>query len=505
MRRIAILAVLIAFCCVAAPARAYVEAPMRSGPIVAQSTNICSCASTKVDKAEEPHHLPQGRRTSRASTRRTSSSTTSARRPAARRVARRSWTGPRSARRPSSSTTAAPARRASAPDWYQAYPGGEWWTIATASRSCSAASPASPRSSPAIVADMRRRQGSHRPVHGRRQQGRPAQAAAPRSSGCKAQPEAAGLQPEARLRRLGRRGLPPARRHARLHAHSPRLARVDPDAQAISVRRLRRRRQARPLPGRRARKVALLQNDGESLSEVSPARPRRRRRAAVWADYNGDGKPDLLLATADRAEAVHQPRQRPVPRRQPPAAAGAGYNLTAAAWLDHDGDGKPDILLGQRLPRPAALPQQPAPTTPPQATPPEARAVALRRPVRQRRPARASTRVYPAGEGDRPEEGLPRQAASNVALEAGQLHRRQRQQPGAVQAAAQRELGRLPLPRDRSVSRDRAAGLARQRRHADRLAQRREAASPTNAYRAAAPDQNKLDAEAEGRQERRCC
>ena len=38
-------------------------------------------------------------------------------------------------------------------------------------------------------------------------------------------------------------------------------------------------------------------------------------RAAVWADHNGDGLPDLLLATPDRPAAVHEPRQGPVPRR----------------------------------------------------------------------------------------------------------------------------------------------------------------------------------------------
>src|SRR5438105_4130439 len=43
-------------------------------------------------------------------------------------------------------------------------------------------------------------------------------------------------------------------------------------------------------------RVVLLQNNGEALSEVSlPLR--YGARAAVWADYNGDGKPDLLLAT----------------------------------------------------------------------------------------------------------------------------------------------------------------------------------------------------------------
>src|SRR5262249_24550035 len=42
-------------------------------------------------------------------------------------------------------------------------------------------------------------------------------------------------------------------------------------------------------------KIAVLRNGGESFGEVTPGTI--GARAAVWADYNGDGKPDLLLAT----------------------------------------------------------------------------------------------------------------------------------------------------------------------------------------------------------------
>ncbi len=91
-------------------------------------------------------------------------------------------------------------------------------------------------------------------------------------------------------------------------------------------------------------RVALLQNGGESLNEVSlPVSG--GARAAVWADYNGDGLPDLFLATpagprlftnlgtSFRDDSSLLPRE-------------PGYNLTAAAWIDYDGDGKPDLLLG---------------------------------------------------------------------------------------------------------------------------------------------------------------
>src|SRR5215472_2807077 len=125
--------------------------------------------------------------------------------------------------------------------------------------------------------------------------------------------------------------------------HYSALTRVDPEAQAISSVDING--DGKPdlcLVG--ATKIALLQNDGESLNETSlPGAA--GCRAAVWADYNGDGKPDLLLATPTGPKLytnlgnsfrddTHLLPKEPY------------YNLTAAAWLDQDGDGRPDILLG---------------------------------------------------------------------------------------------------------------------------------------------------------------
>jgi hypothetical protein len=155
------------------------------------------------------------------------------------------------------------------------------------------------------------------------------------------------------------------------------LARVDPEAQAVACIDIDG--DGKPdvcLVG--AGKMALLQNGGESLNELSLPGFTGGCRAAVWADYNGDGRPDLLLATAqgprlftNLGKGQFRDDSHLLPQEE-------GYDLTCAAWIDYDGDGKPDILLGNgfhglRLyrnkgaaaPLPApAKPGQPAPVNP---------------------------------------------------------------------------------------------------------------------------------------------
>jgi hypothetical protein len=126
--------------------------------------------------------------------------------------------------------------------------------------------------------------------------------------------------------------------------HYSALTRVDPDAQAISA--LDIDGDGKPdlcLVG--AGRIALLQNGGEALSEISLPNS-AGCRAAVWADYNGDGLPDLLLATAAGPRLytnLGKGNFRDDTHLLPKEAA---YNLTAAAWIDYDGDGRPDLLLG---------------------------------------------------------------------------------------------------------------------------------------------------------------
>jgi hypothetical protein len=93
-----------------------------------------------------------------------------------------------------------------------------------------------------------------------------------------------------------------------------------------------------------AGKVALLKNAGTSIEEA-PLPYSGGARAAVWGDWNGDKKPDLLLATptgpvllTNKGDGTFVDDSKLLPKE-------AYYSLTTAAWIDQDGDGKPDILL----------------------------------------------------------------------------------------------------------------------------------------------------------------
>ncbi|MCC6417551.1 MAG: VCBS repeat-containing protein [Gemmataceae bacterium] len=126
-------------------------------------------------------------------------------------------------------------------------------------------------------------------------------------------------------------------------SHYSALNRVDPEAQAIASTDVDG--DGKPdlcLVG--GGRVVVLQNGGESLNEVSiPVAG--GCRAAVWADYNGDGLPDLLLATpagpklfANLGKGAFRDDSRLL-------LLEPYYTTTAAAWLDFDGDGRPDVLL----------------------------------------------------------------------------------------------------------------------------------------------------------------
>jgi hypothetical protein len=150
-------------------------------------------------------------------------------------------------------------------------------------------------------------------------------------------------------------------------SHLGSVSRVDPEARGVRITDFDRDGNADFCLFGEA-KVAVMQVRGQSLNEV--ALPYSGgARAADWADYNGDGKPDLLLATpsgprllANRGGSFTD-ETGGLPRE-------SYYNATAAAWLDYDADQRPDILLangflGLRLyrnlgPDAAAKPVEPA-------------------------------------------------------------------------------------------------------------------------------------------------
>ncbi|MCX5672697.1 MAG: VCBS repeat-containing protein, partial [Planctomycetota bacterium] len=130
--------------------------------------------------------------------------------------------------------------------------------------------------------------------------------------------------------------------------------------------------------------MVLLQNSGGSFTELTLGPDAAGARAAAWADCNGDGRPDLLLATPagpklylNEGDGKFKDASDTLPRL-------TYYDLTAAAWIDYDGDKRPDILLADGFrglhlyrnkggpgiptsepkPAPAPAPAAPAPAAP---------------------------------------------------------------------------------------------------------------------------------------------
>lgn len=126
------------------------------------------------------------------------------------------------------------------------------------------------------------------------------------------------------------------------------LGKTDADAQAISVVDFDGDGKADIcLAG--ANKVALLQNTGDGFSDVALPGLSGGCRAAVWADYNADGQPDLLLATAtgprlftNLGKGAFRDDTKVIPD-------GFATPLTAAAWGDFDADGMPDVVLSTQF------------------------------------------------------------------------------------------------------------------------------------------------------------
>ena len=111
--------------------------------------------------------------------------------------------------------------------------------------------------------------------------------------------------------------------------HFSAVSRFDPDAQAISVTDFNGDGKL-DLCLIGANKVALLQNDGEAFGET-PLPSGGGARAAVWADYNADGNPDLLLATFHGPKLFTNLGNNQFREDSHLLPVEPAYNLTAAA------------------------------------------------------------------------------------------------------------------------------------------------------------------------------
>ncbi len=90
-------------------------------------------------------------------------------------------------------------------------------------------------------------------------------------------------------------------------------------------------------------KVSVQAGAANSMDEVSLPYA-GGARAGCWGDYNGDAKPDLLLATPTGPKLLTNENgsfkdSSDLLPKEP------YYNITGALWTDFDGDGKAEVLL----------------------------------------------------------------------------------------------------------------------------------------------------------------
>jgi hypothetical protein len=91
-------------------------------------------------------------------------------------------------------------------------------------------------------------------------------------------------------------------------------------------------------------RLALLQGSDDGFRDI-PLPVAGGCRAAVWADYNGDGLPDLLLATPSGPKLYTNLGKNGFRDDSHLLPEETNGSVMAAAWIDYDGDSRPDILL----------------------------------------------------------------------------------------------------------------------------------------------------------------
>jgi hypothetical protein len=78
---------------------------------------------------------------------------------------------------------------------------------------------------------------------------------------------------------------------------------------------------------------------------------------AVWADYDNDGYPDLLVYKWGKPELFHNDGGKHFTRVTEGSGLPAWINAGAATWIDYDGDGLPDLFIAGYWADPVRLEQ----------------------------------------------------------------------------------------------------------------------------------------------------
>ena len=224
--------------------------------------------------------------------------------------------------------------------WYQAYPGGEWWNMSHGEPYLLRTYIGSPDKLAALVASVIAGQEVVVPcmVDGDK--------AAVMNGTARIQRLKASLkiQDHNQTRDFMGWGGDDLRRVSGMpgFTHMAEVSRVDPGARGVAITDLDKDGAADFCVYGNS-KVSLLQLNGTSLNEISLPLT-GGARSADWADFNKDGRPDLLLATpkGPRLLASGEKNFQDLSSGLPLESY---YNNTASAWFDADADQRPDVLL----------------------------------------------------------------------------------------------------------------------------------------------------------------